>query len=219
MLRVPRISLSIFLLVVVVAGCLKPTVVPPAKERNAYAEPIAPERLIVNLQVSYRRKEISPYARILAPEFKFKFQEVDQVENGEFWTFTEDSTGTKALFDSPLVGSISIQLEHLPPEEPSELGFDPDVKKVRINFVQLEVDQLDGTTLLVTDLQDMYFRPGRKANGEDPEHWFLLEWRDIPSAGSPRLSRLGAVDGATALTDETHAFTSWGALRSGAEAP
>jgi hypothetical protein len=216
MLRVPRIAPSIPLLVLMAAGCFNPTIVPPDRERDVYAEPTAPESLIVNLQVSYRRREIGPYARILAPEFTFKFQDVDRADNGEFWTFTEDSTGTEALFDSPLVGSISIQLEHLPPEEPSELGFDPDVKKVRINFVQLEVDQVDGTTLLVTDLQDMYFRPGRVADGEDPERWFLLEWRDIPSAGAPRLSPL---DDGTMAANEGTRFASWGAMLAGAQAP
>jgi hypothetical protein len=114
------------------------------------------------------------------------------------------------------VSTITIQLTHLPAEDPSELGFDDDVKKIRINNVQLEVDQTDGTTLLVTDLQDMYFRPGRELLGEDPERWYLLEWRDLPSAGAaPRVSPLGAGAGTTAADDGSTRQVSWGALLNG----
>src|SRR5258706_6035979 len=42
-----------------------------------YSIPTAPESLINNLQVSYRRREIDEYAKLLAPEFKFMFQPID----------------------------------------------------------------------------------------------------------------------------------------------
>ncbi len=59
---------------------------------------------------------------------------------------------------------------------------------IRINQVQLVVDQTDGITWLVIDTQDMFFRPGNPDLGESPDLWFLIEWRDIPSAAAPRVS-------------------------------
>lgn len=52
--------------------------------------------------------------------------------------------------------------------------------KIEIDQTQLEVDQTDGITWRVTDPQDMFFRPGQTSAGENPDRWFLLEWRDIP---------------------------------------
>jgi len=218
MLRISRVFLLVGLVAVAFAGCIfSPKTEDPTPPRNEYAELTAPESLIVNLQVSYRRKDIPRYAELLATDFVFKFQEIDQTQNGDAWTRDQDSTGTDALFRTPLVSTINIDLTHLPAEDPSELGFDDDVKKVRINFVQLEVEQTDGTTLLVTDLQDMYFRPGRELLGEDPERWYLLEWRDFPDAGgaAPRVSPLGAGVGMTTAEDGSTRHVSWGALRSG----
>jgi len=150
-------------------------------------EPLtAPENLLDNLQESYKRREIQHYAELLAPEFRFYFQPLDAATHGEYWNRDQDSTGTDAFFRTNLVSTILIELVYGPSEVPTEAGFDPDVRKIRINQVQLEVDQTDGTTLLVTDLQDMYFRPGRAAAGEDTTRWYLLEWRDLPSAGAPK---------------------------------
>jgi len=215
MLRISRVFPLVGLAALTLAGCIfSPKTEEPAAPRNEYAALTAPESLVVNLQVSYRRKDIKKYAELLATDFEFKFQEVDQTENGVSWTRDQDSTGTDGLFRTPLVSTISIQLTHLPAEDPSELGFDDDVKKIRINFVQLEVEQTDGTTLLVTDLQDMYFRPGREALGEDPDRWYLLEWRDLsPGPAAPRVTPLGAGVGTTAAEDGSTRPTSWGALR------
>ena len=75
---------------------------PPPPNYGDYKEPTAPESLINNLQVSYRRREIEKYAQILAPEFRFRFQPIDQNEIGkEFWTHDEDSVGTRALLTTP----------------------------------------------------------------------------------------------------------------------
>jgi len=161
---------------------------------SEYAQPTAPESLLVNLQASYRRREIDRYAGLLAPEFRFYFQPVDTMANGESWNADQDSSGTEALFRTNQVSGIRIELIYGPSEVPTEPGFASDVRKIRINQVQLEVDQTDGTTLLVTDLQDTYFRPGRAAAGEDTTRWYLLEWRDLPSAGA---RKPGAVESTT----------------------
>jgi len=74
-----------------------------------------------------------------------------------------------------------------------------DSLKIRIVTTDLQVDQTDGTTWVVTDQQDMYFRKGIEANGENPNYWWLYEWDDLPTLASPRLPAGG---------------TTWGKLKS-----
>jgi len=170
-------------LLVLAVSCSDETVVAPPEDPPDFS---TAEGIVEALQVSYRTRDIELYAKLLAADFRFRFQPGDQLENGEYWTADQDTTGTGALFRTPLVGTIRVNLFHGPPEDPGENGFDPDVRMIRMTNVQLEIDQTDGTTLLVTDLQDMYFRPGREPLGEDPARWYLLEWRDILSTSSPR---------------------------------
>jgi len=211
MLRITRVLLPVGLVAVILAGCIfDPKTTDPPVAPPAYKALTSPESLLVNLQESYKRREIKYYAELLAPEFRFYFQPVDADAIGaEYWNADQDSSGTYALFRTNEVSAITIELIYGPPEVPTEVGFDPDVRKIRINQVKLEVDQTNGTTLLVTDLQDMFFRPGREAAGEDTTRWFLLEWRDIPPAGAPRIAPLSAGTDTGPMQ-----MVSWGALRS-----
>jgi hypothetical protein len=160
--------------------------------------------------VSYVRREIAQYAKLLAQDFQFVFQTTDPSRPPEgFWTRDEDSTGTDALFRTPDVADIRIDLIHGPAEDPSEVGWDEDVKLIRINQTFLEVDEVAGITWQVTDLQDMFFRPGRAEKGEDPSLWYLLEWRDLPGAGqAPRVTPSSVPAGPA----QTY-VSSWGDLR------
>jgi hypothetical protein len=150
----------------------------------------SPENLVVALQLSYRRREIVKYAELLATDFQFVFQPVDNAENGDWnggpWTAEQDSIGTDALFRSLLVRTIEIDLLYGPAEEPTEIGYDPDVRRIHLGTVGLEVTQTDSVTLLVTQPQDLYVRPGRGAFGEDPARWYLLEWRELPLPAAPK---------------------------------
>jgi len=176
MKRTCRTLLTVFLGSLLLS-CNDDTVSPPPPPDLS-----TPEAIVEQLQVAYRERDIEAYADLLAPEFRFYFQPQDADAIGEeSWTANQDSIGTGALFATREVSAIRIALGHGAATDPTESGFDPDVKKIRLNSVQLEVDLVDGVTLLVADLQDMYFRPGREANGEDPDRWYLLEWRDLPS--------------------------------------
>jgi hypothetical protein len=155
-------------------------IVPVTTQISRYCAPTAPESLVANLQVSYRRREVQEYAKILAPEFIFKFQPLDAITIGkEFWTRDEDSTGTGELFRAQKVSDIRIDLLLGPVEPANQVGMPADAKKIRILQTDLQVDNF--ITFLVTDQQDMFFRPGRADAGEDTTHWFLIEWRDLPS--------------------------------------
>ncbi|HET9235479.1 MAG TPA: hypothetical protein VFP10_15205, partial [Candidatus Eisenbacteria bacterium] len=52
---------------------------------------------------------------------------------------------------------------------------------------------------VVTDQQDMFFRKGIAANGENASHWFMYEWHDLPGYGSPQFTGGGG--------------TTWGGLK------
>lgn len=161
---------------------------PPPPPAIYYSELTSPENLVANLQVAYRRREIGKYAELLSSDFRFLFGPMDQGESGtvESWTAEQDSTGTDALFRTPLVSSIRIELLPGDSGEPTELGHPPDAVRIQLSHVRLEVDQVDGTTFLVTQPQDLYFRPGREALGEDPARWYLLEWRELPLPAAPK---------------------------------
>jgi len=200
----------LFLGVACLTGCIftpEKKIVPPV--RGVYSEPTAPESLITNLQVSYRNREVDHYAQILAPEFIFKFQPLDANDIGsDFWTRDQDSTGTRALLTATLVSDIKITLLYGARDTTINFPGTPlDSLKIRIINTELEVDQTDGITWLVTDQQDMFFRAGIEANGENPARWFLYEWDDIPTAAAPGIGPLSA----GSYGNQEKAL-SWGAL-------
>jgi hypothetical protein len=193
-------------------GCIfSPDKDDPITGGGEFKEPTSPENVVSNLAESYRRKDIDQYIKLLAPEFIFKFQPVDaQAIETDFWTRDQDSTGTDGLFRTPLVSEIRITLTHGPADTARELDLPDGTMKIRINPTFLEVDQVDGITWQVDgDIQDMFFRTGDPAAGQDSTHWFLIEWRDIPDpAGAP--GALGPLtDGSRAAVHQT----SWGMLR------
>jgi hypothetical protein len=170
------------------ASCDADVEAPPAPHAS-YASPTAPESLITNLQLSYRQREIKEYAKLLAPEFLFKFQPIDaNVIGTEFWTRDQDSTGTRALLTATLVSEIKISLLYGARDTTINFHGTPlDSLKIRVINTDLQVDQTDGITWVITDQQDFFFRQGKTQNGEDPTHWFIYEWDDLPTAAAPGL--------------------------------
>ena len=203
----------ILLGVAVFSGCIfsPKTGDPPVDPPSPYFAPTAPESLIANLQASYRNREIEEYAKILAPEFIFNFQSQDANEIGTpFWTHDQDSTGTRALLTTPDVSDIRIDLIYGDRDTAVNTPGTPlDSLKIRIITTDLQVDQTDGTTWLVQDQQDMFFRKGRgiETYGENPDHWWLYEWTDLPSLTSPGVRPLSSGE-----SPAEEKRTSWGGL-------
>jgi len=162
--------------------------------RNPYSAPTAPESLITNLQVSYKNREIENYSALLAPEFVFKFQPIDANDLGTpFWTRDQDSTGTRALLTTTLVSDIRINLIYGHRDSSVNMAPPVDSLKIRILTTDLQVDQTDGTTWVVEDQQDLFFRKGREQSGENPDYWFIYEWDDLPSVSSAGLGGPGTI--------------------------
>jgi|GEM_PF-4041982 len=78
----------LFLFACLLASCDADVEVPPAPHAP-YASPTAPESLITNLQLSYRQREIKEYAKLLAPEFVFKFRGPDTLVHLRMGRFTD----------------------------------------------------------------------------------------------------------------------------------
>ena len=180
------LQFAIFMAVTVtfLHGCLfKPDKVDPVENKGDYKELTSPENVLNNLIVSYQRREIEPYAKLLSRDYIFKFQPGDEPRDLDrgYWTFEEDSTGTNGLFSTPLVSKIEINLTYGAADTATEEEMPEGTMKIRVNPTNLTVDQTDGVTQVVDgDIQDMFFRRG---TGADSTRWYLFEWRDIPGGG------------------------------------
>ena len=206
-----RTALLLGVAVFVFKGCIFTTDPgDPIINVGEYLEPTSPENLINNLEQSYLRREIEEYAKLLAPAYIFKVQPVDVLEFGEFFTRDRDSTGTEALFSSLLVSEIRIDLIHGPADTTNQLDFPPGTLFIRIQPTSLEVDETTGITWQVDgDIQDLFFRKGNPDDGENPDHWLIIEWHDIPGGGAAPRIQNDPIDPSEA---QVH-HTSWGAMR------
>ena len=147
--RLPAVT-AIALLAVLAWGCGDdPTCAdcPPGDDHPVYLPQTSPENVINNLRVSYLRREIGPYAKLLAPDFRFYFQSAD-IPPGlpcEYWNRDEDSTGTGALFGATTeVSNIFVDLGAFTVEDSVRVE-DPGVKRIRLTHVKLEVELFNGT--------------------------------------------------------------------------
>ena len=182
-----RVCIVLFGIAAFAIGCDDEEPGPSGPPNPEYEPLTSPENLIVNLQASYIRRDIEQYAQLLAPEFRFQFQPIDQTEIGkEFWTHDEDSVGTRALLTTPEVAVIRISLLYSGKDSTIDKTPPADSVRIRIQTTDLQVEQTNEVAWVVVDQQDMFFRKGISANGENPAHWFMYEWDDLPSLASPR---------------------------------
>jgi hypothetical protein len=211
------LGLGALLGALVLAAC-DDTATAPA--RGPYLEPTSPENVLENLITAYRRKEIDEYAKLLGPDFIFKFQDVDVQDIGlDTWNRDQDITGTGGLFGSPLVKEVRITLTYDPSTVSGEMFANVvgEVRTIRINPTFLDVDQIGGekagTTYRVDgDIQDMFFRRGNAAANEDTTRWFLFEWRDLPNpagaGAAPEAIRTAGI------VTPASVRTTWGLIKS-----
>ena len=172
-----------------------------------YLPPTSPENQIENIEIAYRERDCQGYTQILAPEFIFKFQPIDANDIGTcFWTRDQDSTGACdstgmcALFRSGEVSDIRLDLSYSDRDTSTNFpGTALDSVRIRV-IANLQVHKTDGTTRVISGQQDLYFRMGLAALREDPRHWFLYEWDDLPVLHDSTVSQ--------GVAEETRAFGS-----------
>jgi hypothetical protein len=209
-----RLPAALFVLLLL-PGCLfRPptdTCDGPNPPPGCFTGPVYPERLdhpdslLEQLAVAYARREIDPYAALLARDFVFRFQESEVPEFGEELGFESDSTYTRNMFASPDVREIRLSLTGAPPD--TALWEGEEMLRVVLVDLQLDVDLVNGVTLRVSNqTQHYYFQWGRPAMGEDPGRYYIRAWRDI---GTPAGAPGGTVEPAGTAVREA----SWGSLR------
>jgi len=185
-----RVVWFLALAVLPAAGCDDSTGVPEFHYRDV----TTPENVVLNLEDAYRRRDTDEYAKLLAPEFRFVFQPQDVFDLGkEFLNRDQDIAGTTALFTTAQVAHIQLFFVSGSPVAAADTTLPADAVRIRANQVQLQVDETSGISWVVTDVQDFYLRPGRPANGESAADWYLLEWRDLPTAFPPRIQPSGPI--------------------------
>jgi hypothetical protein len=170
-----------------------------------------------NLQNAYARRDIQAYGKLMAPEFRFYFQEADVPQDlgRVYWIHDEDSTHTDILFRTPQVNNISITLTYGSATVPTELDKPAGSMKLHVT-AQLDVDDVNGTTYVVDgDFEDMYFRKGLLENAdEDTTLWYLFEWHDTKNPGGNGAAPTGGLSPAGAVSDVSGGVqtVSWGEL-------
>jgi hypothetical protein len=179
-----------------------------------YLPRTSPENVVQNLVTAYENRDTEAYADLLAPEFRFYFQERDVPRDldRDYWIRSEDSGHTGSLFGAREVRDITVHLDYGPATDPTELDKPPGTKKIHLT-ARVEVDDRYGTAYLADgDFEDLFFRKGLLQNaGEDTTLWYLFEWRDIRNP-----SRNGAAPGDAGETAGTPApvqSITWGLIK------
>jgi len=173
-----------------------PTYLPQTSEDN----------VIENFQRAYEMRDIEAYARLLAADCQVYPDPVTSRQLGfEYWTRIEDSLMTAALFSSPEVKKIVIELAWPPG---SATGLNPPRNswtKLFLNDVYLDIDikpegQEETTFRVENQQQRFYFRRGRTnpPSGPGDTLVYIVEWRDQGISSSfAANTRLAAVEGTT----------------------
>ena len=154
----------------------------PAPEE--YHQPTAPDSVVANLLLAHERRDLAEYSALLAPEFTFLFVPTAAQDFGvQSWDKAQDSTGTAALFF--VSTKIEITATASTPSDADPNLYPPGTQIIHLHSVDMNVTQPPFTTWVVATDQDLYLRPGNAEAGEDPSHWFVSEWREIPPLNAP----------------------------------
>lgn len=165
----------------------------PGHPSLQYLPQTSPENVLHNWQASYERREIEQYAKLLDPQYVFKLEAGDIPPDlvRDYWNRDEDSTMTMALFDSPYVVRINLDLGTFSVEDAGRADV-PGAQRIRLTHATLEVELSSDTTLVAHgDIYDMYFHRGSAAAGTDSTKWYIFEWYDLGGEWSALLREVG----------------------------
>ena len=171
-------------------------------DKESGPDPYPPQTSQANVmsafQRAWRERNTEEYAKLLASDFRFYFDNITRTQNGlpVFWTRPQDSTQVEKLFSSSQVADIAVQLDF-----PPEFKADAQVGRSRWTYLDvldvfLAVDLAptsevpEGVTLQVQDQrQRFYFRKGTTeadtlAASATASLYFLVLWEDYGSGSS-----------------------------------
>ena len=187
---------AVLAMVIGLAGCSDDEDEPAGPTPVSHANS---DSIMAAFQRAYRLRDADMYAQLLADDFRFFFDPATRQQLGiESWDRMADSVHTGALFESPEVTKIVIDLKY-PFGDMQATGPERSTWRLkRITDVYLDVDfmpigQPEPTTFRVEDqTQSFYFRRGRTAadtlSGSPTSGlWYLVEWRDHGTSGGGAL--------------------------------
>ena len=185
------LTIMLLALSVSVISCGDDEEEPPA---DLYLPQTSEDNVIENLQRAYRMRDINAFMQLLAADYQWYFDPVTREQLGiEFWTRTEDSLATAALFSCPEVKRIEIELGW-PAGSAMDAGFLPP----RVNwtklflsdvFLDIDIKPEDQETTTFRDEQQQqrfYFRRGRTNPPSGPADTlvYIVEWQDKGATNS-----------------------------------
>lgn len=169
------------------SGCIFESSSPSLETRiRDYEAPDSPGHLLNNLSLSLEKQDLDRYLEVLAPEYHFVFfPEPGDLCGSGTWGASQDSLSTALLFLDPAVLNIQADIHHGPAAPASEVDMEGTWRILASN-VSFNFRMRDATYTTEGDPHEFFFRPGRAGDGEDPDRWFLVEWRDLSGrAGAP----------------------------------
>jgi hypothetical protein len=160
--------------------------------------PDTPQLVLEALEKAYRKRDAAAYARLLADDFRFFFDEETRLsfELPDSWNRDDDVKATSRIFRDDFVDEITIQLEGGSPVPSGESGRETWLRNhVADTFLEIEMEpddqEPDGLTLLLDGhVQTFYFRMGKYpadtlATSETAARMYLVEWHDRGIVRSP----------------------------------
>ena len=156
-----------------------------------YVTPDTPENALHNFYVAQVTRDLEGYDAVLAADFVYLFPSDLPAEamgscDGE-WTREEELAAAEALFASPSVTDIDLDLPEAEAVPTTEIGMPEGAMLIRLTGVRFAVDDVNGTTFAAYEntVYDLVFRLGLADAGEDPASWYLFLWREMPRANAP----------------------------------
>jgi hypothetical protein len=199
---VPMAALTVLLaLSMAAAGCMndkRPTVPICNDCDGPYRQQTSPARILANLQVAYRERNVAEYRKLLADDFTFVFSPADTVGDDPTpsqWGLADDLQSTGNMFTDSLVDRIELTSYVLGvPERADSLLYGPRAWKVRVDAASFQVwtrNEAHGTLVYLVEgtTEVLYFRtePSRPASDGKPS-WFIFRWEDLP-IGSAKVAK------------------------------
>jgi len=112
-------------------------------------EMTSPKNVLTNIEIAYNRRDIELYKSALSPNFVFYFDPDDvgqkppgsSYEIPESWTYTEDWTATRTMFEQ--AHSISLAINKYVVEDPVPEATIFKAENITINLLVM-IDELNG---------------------------------------------------------------------------
>jgi len=176
-----------WLALLALSGCLFSTSSGPPLEDAEYVTPDSPAAALANLALAFARKDLETLDGLLASDYAFHYDPYPEGDcTAGVWTREEDLALTASLFSDGTLKRLYLRFATATGAEPATALGQEGWMRIRPDLPWMEVEYSDrGTFVSHGDIEEFFFRPGDPDQGENPEHWYLVEWRDFAGFSAP----------------------------------